>query len=216
MRAVRYGGRRLVLGLAAVAALSTVALAGVVQLTGSPAEWAPARTGAAAASSTDRGTPPTAESRASRPVRLQIPVIDVDTRLITLGLQPDGTIEVPDTEDVAGWYRHSPIPGSLGPAIIAGHVNSRTEPGVFVRLHELGRGDGVRVTRADGTAALFRVERVQRYPKAAFPTTAVYGNIDHAGLRLITCGGSFNESTGHYRDNVVVFASFVEISSALG
>ena len=82
-------------------------------------------------------------------------------------------------------------------------------PGVFYDLHKLKPGELIVVMRKDGSKPVFRVTNVQQFPKAQFPTNAVYGNIDHAGLRLITCGGTFNSQTGHYEDNIVVFADFV-------
>jgi sortase (surface protein transpeptidase) len=145
---------------------------------------------------------------ASAPVRLQIPAIGVDSGLIELGLTADGAMAVPPGGFPAGWYTGAPTPGELGPAIIAGHVDW-DGPGVFHDLHTLAPDDEVLVTRADGTVAVFRVTRVGQYPKAEFPTDEVYGDIDHAGLRLITCGGVFNRETGHHDDNVVVFAELV-------
>ena len=145
---------------------------------------------------------------ASAPVRLQIPAIAVDGALLTVGLNPDGTLQVPPLDSpLAAWYEHSPTPGERGPAILVGHVDSaRTGPGVFHDLPALQPGDRITVGRADGSSATFAVERVERYPKAAFPTAEVYGDIDHAGLRLITCGGAFDRGSGHYLDNVVVYA----------
>lgn len=144
----------------------------------------------------------------SVPVRLVIPAIGVDSKLMELGLQADGTMEVPPAGFPAGWYTGAPTPGELGPAIIAGHVDW-TGPGVFYDLHKLVAGNEVRVKRADGSTAVFRVTRVEEYRKAAFPTADVYGDIPYAGLRLITCGGSFNKGTGHYEDNIVAFAELV-------
>jgi hypothetical protein len=148
----------------------------------------------------------------SEPTRLDIPAIGVHSALLQLGLNPDGTVEVPPLarDSRAGWYRHSPTPGQLGPAVILGHVDSAAYgPGVFFRLSALHPGSVVDVTRADGRVARFHVERVAEYSKAEFPTDAVYGNTDHAALRLITCGGTFDRSTGSYRDNVVALASLV-------
>ena len=102
----------------------------------------------------------------------------------------------------------APTPGEVGPAVVAGHVDW-TGPGVFYNLHKLVAGNEVLVTRADGSRAVFRVTRVQEYAKTAFPTAEVYGDIAYAGLRLITCGGSFNRQTGHYEDNIVAFAELV-------
>lgn len=155
----------------------------------------------------------TAVLSAAAPVRLLIPAIDVDSTLMDLGLESDGALEVPPEGFPAGWYRGSPTPGELGPAIIAGHVDWAGQPGVFFELRDLAAGDGITITRRDGDTARFRVTHVERYDKDAFPTQAVYGDLDHAGLRLITCGGSFDARAGSYRDNVVVFA---ELSGSTG
>lgn len=122
-----------------------------------------------------------------------------------LGLLADGSLQVPPSGFPAGWYTGGPTPGELGPAVIAGHIDWHG-PGVFFKLHTLKPGDQVMVRRADGSQPTFRISRVARYPKDRFPTSLVYGNLDHAGLRLVTCGGSFNSQTGHYRDNIVVYA----------
>ena len=143
---------------------------------------------------------------ASRPVRLQIPAIDVDSGLLDLGLQDDGTIEVPPDAESAGWYTGAPTPGELGPAVIVAHVDWGGELGVFFDLRDLREGDEIMVTREDGTVATFRATSVEQFEKAQFPTEAVYGNIDHAGLRLITCGGEFDPQARSYLDNIVVFA----------
>jgi sortase (surface protein transpeptidase) len=139
---------------------------------------------------------------------VQIPAIGVDSGLMGLGLQADGSLQVPPSGFPAGWYTGGPTPGELGPAIIAGHIDWNG-PGVFYNLHNLRPGDQVTVTRADGAVPVFQVTRVALFPKDQFPTKLVYGNIDHAGLRLITCGGSFNSQSGHYEDNVVVFADLI-------
>ncbi len=149
----------------------------------------------------------------STPVSLSIPAIGAKSALLTLGLNPDGTVQVPDLNDPqskAGWYKNSPTPGSVGPAIILGHIDSKKYgPGVFYELGNLKPGDEVDVTRQDGSVAVFKIDGVKSYPKNAFPTLAVYGNIDHAGLRLITCGGTFDPSIGSYESNIVAFASLV-------
>lgn len=142
----------------------------------------------------------------SAPVRLQVPSLDVDSAVQDLGLDDDGAMEVPAGGFPAGWYTGSPTPGSIGPAVLAGHVDWGGQAGVFAGLHRLQAGDEVLVTRADDTTAVFGVTRVQRVPKDDFPTEAVYGDLDHAGLRLVTCGGTFDRRAGHYRDNVVVYA----------
>ena len=143
---------------------------------------------------------------ASTPVRVRIPAIGVDSGLMALGLQSDGSLEVPPEGFPAGWYTDAPTPGELGPAIIAGHVDWDGAPGVFFALRDLAPGAEISVEREDGSTALFRVESVEQFPKGEFPTAAVYADIDHAGLRLITCGGSFDTEARSYSDNIVVFA----------
>jgi len=141
------------------------------------------------------------------PVRLQIPAIAVSTPLVRLGRLPDGSIEVPHDWNTAGWYDRGPRPGQPGPAVILGHVDSKTGPAVFFRLRALRPRDVVRVGLADGRILVFRVQRVERYPKDKFPTEAVYLPTLNRELRLITCGGEFDYAAGSYRDNIVVYAT---------
>jgi sortase (surface protein transpeptidase) len=145
----------------------------------------------------------------SEPVSIEIPSLGVSSKVMALGLRPDGSMEVPPGAYPAGWYTGAPTPGELGPAIIAGHVDWNGDPGVFFELYKLKPGDEVTVRRRDGSTARFRVDNVAQYPKNEFPTEAIYGNIDHAGLRLITCGGAFDRSVHSYVDNIVVYASLV-------
>jgi sortase (surface protein transpeptidase) len=143
-----------------------------------------------------------------RPVSLRIPSIDVSSpALVDLGKQADGSLEVPVDPADPGWFSPGPAPGQFGPAVIAGHVDGGGGPGVFYRLGELRPGAEVAVTREDGSVARFVVDKVERYAKDRFPTAAVYGDSTHrAELRLITCGGAFDDETGHYVDNVVAYA----------
>ena len=141
------------------------------------------------------------------PVRLQIPAIGVSTPLVKLGRLPDGSIEVPHDWNTAGWYDRGPRPGQPGPAVILGHVDSKTGPAVFFRLRALRPRDVVRVGLADGRTLVFRVQRVEQYPKDKFPTEAVYLPTLNRELRLITCGGEFDYAAGSYRDNIVVYAT---------
>jgi hypothetical protein len=150
----------------------------------------------------------------SPPIRVQIPAIGVDSPLMELGLRADGTMQVPPADFPAGWYTGAPTPGELGPAILAGHVDWAGKPGVFLRLHDLKPDDEVTVARQDGSAAVFRVTQVKEYPKNEFPTDVVYGDLDHAGLRLITCGGVLNRLAHSYDDNIIVFADLVGTRTA--
>jgi sortase (surface protein transpeptidase) len=142
---------------------------------------------------------------ASDPVAVSIPRIGVRSRLVRLGLK-DGEMETPADPADAGWFTGGPTPGALGPAVIAGHVTWNGAREVFYRLGSLRPGDEVTVTRKDGKTAIFTVSRVARFSKERFPSRAVYGQIDHAGLRLITCGGTYDAARHKYADNVIVFA----------
>ncbi|WP_253720215.1 class F sortase [Brevibacterium renqingii] len=145
--------------------------------------------------------------KASTPTRLRIPAIDVDTTLMDLGLTDSDELEVPPLgkNAPAGWYERSPTPGEIGPALIVGHVDSASEgPAVFYRLGALERGDTASVTREDGSTAEFTIDDVTDYGKDSFPEYRVYGNTDRPEIRLITCGGDFDDDTGHYEDNIVV------------
>ncbi|WP_433387243.1 class F sortase [Micromonospora sp. KLBMP9576] len=146
----------------------------------------------------------------SAPTTITISRIGVDAAIMPLGTNPDGTVQVPPLEraQLAGWYEPGPSPGEVGNAVIVGHVDSaEIGPAVFFSLGALQPGDKVTVTRADGRRVTFTVELVKAYPKTEFPTEQVYGPDDRPGLRVVTCGGIFDEATGSYPDNVVVFAS---------
>lgn len=148
----------------------------------------------------------------STPTHIGIPAIEVDSALMELGLNEDGTPEVPpfDKDSPAGWYRGSPTPGELGPSIILGHVDTfKAGPVVFYRLGDMRPGDEVPITREDNTVAVFEVDRVVSFPKDDFPDLEVYGNTDRAELRLITCGGDYDQSAHRYVDDIVVFAHLV-------
>lgn len=147
---------------------------------------------------------------ASDPVAVSIPRIGVRSGLVELKLKDNGEMQVPDPADV-GWFSGGATPGALGPAVIAAHVTWDRAPAVFYRLNTMRRGDQVTVTRKDGRTAVFTVSRVVQFPKSKFPTRAVYGAIDHAGLRLITCGGSYDAAQNSYLDNVVVFARLTAV-----
>jgi hypothetical protein len=140
------------------------------------------------------------------PVRLRIPAIGVSTGLQQLGLAADGSIAAPTRWEVAGWYAKGPRPGQPAPAVIAGHVDSRAGPAVFYRLRELRAGAQVYVDRADGSTIRFRVTERRQVAKSAFPADLVYTPTLRPILHLVTCGGTFDAASGHYRDNVVVTA----------
>jgi sortase (surface protein transpeptidase) len=153
--------------------------------------------------------------RHSVPVSVSIPQIGVRSKLLRLGLNPDGSIAVPSlatSADEAAWYKYSVTPGQPGTAVIEGHVDSYRGPAVFFRLGALRPGNDIDVTLADGITAVFRVTGVREYAKDKFPSETVYGPANYAALRLITCGGAFDYGTGHYLNSVVVFASLASSS----
>jgi len=145
---------------------------------------------------------------AAVPVRIEIAKLDVDAPVMQLGLNQDGTVQVPplNDHDLAGWYTGSVTPGQDGSSVILGHVDSYEGASVFFAIKNLNPGDLVTIVRADGSTAIFAVDGVQKVAKVAFPSSAVYGNTAYPSLRLVTCGGPFNSATGEYQDNIVVYA----------
>jgi sortase (surface protein transpeptidase) len=143
----------------------------------------------------------------SEPTNLRIPTISLDTSLVPIGLQADKTIQPLTRFDVAAWYNGGPTPGELGPAVIVGHVDSWKGIAVFFRLRELKPGDAIQIDRADGSTANFKVTDIKKFVRDDFPTQGVYGNINYAGIRLITCGGTFNTQTHEYDQNTVVYGA---------
>jgi hypothetical protein len=148
--------------------------------------------------------------RRSLPVSVEIPAIGVSSKLLHLGVNSDGTIQVPSLyarPDEAAWYKYSVTPGQIGASVIEGHLDSYQGPAVFFRLGALRPRDSIDVTLADGITAVFRVTGIRQYLKSGFPAKAVYGATGYAALHLITCGGAFDYATGHYLSSTVVFAS---------
>ncbi|SNS04694.1 Sortase family protein [Geodermatophilus pulveris] len=183
-------------GLLAAAAV----VAGVAVLT--PGAPGPAAATAAVPVVVERGT----ERAAAAPVRVRVPAAGVHSELLRLGTDASGALVPPEDYGRAGWFTGGAVPGDVGPAVVAGHVDSVDGPAVFARVGGLAPGDEVLVDRADGTTVRFAVTEVTRYPKRDFPTEAVYGPTPRAELRLVTCGGDFDRSARSYLDNVVVTA----------
>lgn len=147
---------------------------------------------------------------ASPPVELKIPKIGLDTLLKQTGTDANGAVAMPWDIEEADWYKYSPSPGQIGPSIIVGHLdgaNYANMAGVFYKLNQLAPGDQIIVSRADGTIATFKVLYLNQVPQNNFPTKQIYGNINYAGIRLITCGGTFDPSVGHYSENTVVYGA---------
>ncbi|WP_028924778.1 class F sortase [Pseudonocardia acaciae] len=142
---------------------------------------------------------------ASNPTEIKVDKINAQSSLIPTGLNPDRTIATPPVSQPlqASWYRLSPTPGAVGPAIILGHINGGGKDGIFAHLHELKPGDQVQVKREDGKTAIFTITKLEQHSKNKFPTLAVYGDTPEAQIRLITCGGAFNKAAKSYVDNIV-------------
>jgi hypothetical protein len=148
---------------------------------------------------------------ASAPMHLDIPAIQLSASFtLPLALAESGEVAVPESYTEVGWYKFSPTPGELGPSVILGHVDSYQGPAVFWPLGKLVVGDEINITREDGTVVTFVVEGLERYPQSDFPTEKVYGNINYAGLRLITCSGTYNKGAKRYTHNLVVYAKLKE------
>ena len=162
--------------------------------------------------STSPTSPPSTQVAA--PIGIRIPAIDVEATMLPLGLESDGSIEVPSDFSQTGWWADGPEPGEVGPAVILGHVDSRQGPAVFFDLRRLQPGDTVEIDRVDGSAVTYAVDRVEKHSKNDFPTETVYGPTPEPVLRLVTCGGDFDRDARSYKDNVIVFANLVEDSSS--
>jgi LPXTG-site transpeptidase (sortase) family protein len=147
----------------------------------------------------------------SVPVSVRIPDIGVSAPVMKVGKNADGTVQVPPLaiHTLPGWYESGPAPGQPGAAVILGHVDSTSGISVFFDLKDLRAGAKVYVTLADKKVATFAVDGVQKVAKDAFPTASVYGRADYPSLRLITCGGPFDAATGHYLDNIIVYAHLI-------
>jgi len=150
----------------------------------------------------------------SIPLKLSIPAIGLSDSLTTLGLNADGTVQVPTDIQQAGWYKFGPTPGQTGSAVILGHVDSYRGPAVFFKLRNLVAGDLIGVSMTDGATAQFKVTSVAMYLKTAFPDQAVYASHGGSELQLVTCGGVFDTHAGHYLSNIVVYTSLVATTPA--
>jgi sortase (surface protein transpeptidase) len=152
---------------------------------------------------------------ASTPMTIKIPAIGVNAPVTRLDLNKDGTIQVPplDNHNLAGWYDRSVMPGAKGTSVILGHVDDYNGPSVFYNIKNLRKGQEIDVVRADGVTAVFAVDGVQKAAKTNFPTSGVYGNVPYPALRLVTCGGPFDQKTGSYLDSIVVYAHLAGIAA---
>lgn len=146
------------------------------------------------------------------PVTIRIPGIALSAPIVKTGLEANGALHVPSSPDLTGWYELGPKPGEVGPAVITGHLDSASGPGVFFNLHKTKPGDEVDIVRDDGSIAVFKIDKLESYPQNNFATQKVYGAIATAGLRIITCSGVYSKTSGHYSDDLVVYATLQKIS----
>jgi len=188
-------------GRGVVAAVLALVLVGC---TTAPA--AAPRTTASSATTGSSAAPANAQQAA--PAKVRIPKIDATSSLVEVGLNPDQTLEVPSIDQPmqAAWYRLGPVPGQPGPAVLLGHVDGKSKPGIFFRLREVAENDEILVDDNAGATRKFVVYRTKQVPKDVFPTEEVYGDTAGPELRVITCGGSFDTAANSYRDNTIVFA----------
>lgn len=208
--------RKLPTGLVPVVFMNAVVLvlAGVALVLNA---GAPAVLGALPAPGARSSVSAEIDPEAPPPRAVTIERLGIQSTLVGLKVKGDGELEVPDDYDVAGWHRAGTAPGDVGPAVVVGHVDSFEGPAVFYRLRELQPGDRVTIERVDGSTVVFEVYGQETVAKDAFPTERVYGATDGPELRLLTCGGAFDEKERSYTDNVVVYARQVaepEVSDA--
>jgi sortase (surface protein transpeptidase) len=197
--------------MASASADPSVRVARTPRLTAAPPSPRSTRaTPSPSASASSPGTPATPVARAL-PTHLAIPAIGVSQKLLTLGLRPDRTVEVPAPSDAAypGWYRLGPTPGQVGSAVILGHVDSLQGPAVFYQLRYLEQGSRVDVRLRNGAVAHFEVQRVATYPNDEFPARQVYSSHGYPALNLVTCGGAYDKANGGYQSNVVAYTRLV-------
>ena len=147
------------------------------------------------------------DQQAAIPVEVEVPAVDISAPVVPLGLTDGGALEVPKDFSTAGWRASGPEPGERGAAVITAHIDSKEGPAAFYTLADASPGDEVYVHRKDASTATFVIDRLGQYPKDDFPTHQVYDETPEPTLRLITCGGIFDDSIGHYRDNIVAYAT---------
>jgi LPXTG-site transpeptidase (sortase) family protein len=207
----------LIMGLVLVVAGAFIAvygLSGGAKLPPAAAQDIPAAVGTSVPYAPDRASV-AAPLAASKPMTIEIPAIGVNAPVETLGLNTNGTIQVPplDNHDLAGWYDGSVMPGAEGTSVILGHVDDYAGPSVFFNLKNLSKGDTIDVVRADGETAVFSVDGVQKAAKTDFPTVDVFGNVPYPALHLVTCGGPFDPKTGEYLDSIIVYAHLTGLAA---
>ena len=197
------------MGVAAGALLTGLLLSGCGSEDGGSAEGSPSASASAETTAAAASAPLTH----SQPTKITIQKLGVSAPIGDIGLLPNGRVEEPPLSkpNLVGWYNEGPTPGEIGPSVLLGHVDANGKQAVFYRLKDIAAGDQIQVARKDGTTATFTVEKKQRVDKNAFPHKQVFAaQLDHASLRLVTCGGAFDPKSGHYKDNIIVYAKLAK------
>ncbi len=166
----------------------------------------PATTGAAPKKPAPKAAP--APAPPAPPVRIELPTLGVEAPVIQAGVDSEGVMEIPKDVGEVGWYRFGPAPGAAaGSSVLTGHVDDYQQGvGVFGRLGDLNPGDVVRVSDEKGVTREFSVVSREEWPKDQVPLDRLFDRGGKSRLVLITCGGSFNESTLGYDDNIAITA----------
>ncbi|MEU1281514.1 class F sortase [Streptomyces sp. NPDC005805] len=168
-----------------------------------------------AAPSPSKAAPKYLAAPRSVPERLKIMEIAVDAPFMGLSIGEEGRLDAPPPDDrnLVGWFQEGVTPGELGTSIVAGHVDTKTGPAVFLQLRMLKKGSKVDILREDGSTVTFVVDSVENFEKDDFPNDRVYADTPDAQLRLITCGGEYDRKAKDYTENVVVFAHLDSVTS---
>ena len=146
------------------------------------------------------------------PVRLKIPKINVDANIAFLGLTPAGDMDIPTEVEDVGWYKYGTVPGNKGSAVVAGHlIGKKGEPGVFINLDTLQKGDIFSVIDSNAQTITFTVRETRSYGQTEKPKE-VFNSSDGVHLNLITCTGDWIGTQSRYSNRLVVFADKIPIN----
>ena len=215
---------RVLTALALVALAAVSGVAGARLLGDVRVERSPETGDVPVAAPTGGGTPTTGPGTATRspsraaapvtprplpgvPVKLALPTERVVAPIVPAGTRPNGELRLPRSPQVVSWWvRSAPAGDRRDSTLIGGHVDSAKEGmGVLGALREIDIGSRVVLSDAFGVQHSYRVAARRLYPKYGLPED-VFKVTGRARLVLITCGGPFDEDSGRYRDNVVVYA----------
>ncbi|GAM15115.1 class F sortase [Mesobacillus selenatarsenatis] len=144
------------------------------------------------------------------PATIEIPAINVKTRIEQVGTLKDGRMDVPKDPDNVGWYEPGTLPGAPGNAVLAGHVDDLTSPAIFYDLHKLKNGDKIMLTDTDGQTLTFEVYDQKTFPRLDAPIEDIFGFTFASTLNLITCSGDYDPETTERAERTVIYTKLVE------